>query len=89
MWIIGFTGYLDVQNVITGFCTMAPLWGRIADYSQRGISILLFGLTVVGTLLLAQGGYGVVQRRKQRKALPPGTSGGDNSQQVRTILMAR
>ena len=44
-------------------------WRRIADYSQRSISITLAGLTVLGLMILAQEGQGVVHRYKQGKAL--------------------
>ena len=41
----------------------------MADFTQRGITALLFGMTVFGTVVLAQGGYGVVRRHRERKAL--------------------
>lgn len=40
---------------------------RVADMAQKGVSLLLFGLTLYGTVVLAKGGYGVVQRHRQRK----------------------
>lgn len=39
----------------------------VADVAQKSVSLLLFGLTLYGTAVLAKGGYGVVQRHKQRK----------------------
>ncbi len=44
-------------------------WSRVADFAQRTFSVSLLGLTLCGVLVLAQGGYGVVQRRKQQKAV--------------------
>ncbi len=44
-------------------------WRRIADYSQRSVSITLAGLTVLGLVILGQEGQGVVHRYKQGKAL--------------------
>lgn len=41
----------------------------MADFTQRGISLTLAGLTVVGLVILVQEGQGVVQRYKQGKAL--------------------
>jgi len=41
----------------------------MADFTQRGIAIVLFSMTVFGTVILAQGGYGVVRRHRERKAL--------------------
>ena len=51
---------------------MAISWSRVADFTQRSLAVMLFGLTLYGTSVLARGGYGVVQRRKQRKALEAG-----------------
>ena len=48
---------------------MALFWSRVADFTQRGIAVVLFSMTVVGTVILAQGGYGVVRRHRERKAL--------------------
>lgn len=48
---------------------MAMFWSRMADFTQRGIAIVLFSMTVFGTVILAQGGYGVVRRHRERKAL--------------------
>lgn len=44
-------------------------WRRIADYTQRSISFTLVGLTVLGLVILAQEGQGVIYRYKQGKAL--------------------
>lgn len=44
-------------------------WSRLADYTQRTLSVMLLGLTIYGGVVLANGGYGVVQRRKQQKVL--------------------
>ncbi len=44
-------------------------WSRVADFAQRTFSVSLLGLTLCGVLVLAQGGYRVVQRRKQQKAV--------------------
>ena len=41
----------------------------MADFTQRGLSLTLAGLTVVGLVILAQEGGGVVHRYKQGKAL--------------------
>ena len=43
-------------------------WGRVADYTQRTMSVLLFGLTVYGLVILTRGGIDVLKRHKQRKA---------------------
>ena len=51
---------------------MAISWSRVADFAQRGIAVALFGLTAYGMVVLAQGGYGVMRRRRQRKALEGG-----------------
>ena len=48
---------------------MALFWSRVADFTQRRIAVVLFSMTVVGTVILAQGGYGVVRRHRERKAL--------------------
>ena len=48
---------------------MSVFWRRIADYSQRGISLTLAGLTVLGLVILVQEGQGVMYRRKQGRAL--------------------
>ena len=48
---------------------MSVFWRRVADFSQRGLSLTLAGLTVVGLVILAQEGRGVMHRRKQGKAL--------------------
>ena len=44
-------------------------WPRVADFSQKGITAVLFSLTVYGLYLLSTGGYRVVKRHKERKAL--------------------
>lgn len=44
-------------------------WTRIADYSQRTVSILLFGLTIYGLSIMVRGGHGVLKRRKERQLL--------------------
>lgn len=46
---------------------MAISWSRVADMSQRGVSLMLSGLTLVGLGVLANGGYGVYKRKKQRE----------------------
>ena len=51
---------------------MAVRWYRLADLAQRGMAVVLFSLTLYGTVVLAQGGWGVVQRRKARKAVEGG-----------------
>ena len=43
-------------------------WGRVLNAGQKTFSTLLLGLTLYGGYVLAVGGYGVVQRRKQQKA---------------------
>ena len=48
---------------------MSLFWRRVADYTQRSISITLAGLTVLGLVILGQEGQGVVHRYKQGKAL--------------------
>ena len=55
---------------------MAVRWYRLADLAQRGMAVVLFSLTLYGTVVLAQGGWGVVQRRKARKAVEGGGGGG-------------
>ena len=42
-------------------------WSRIADYSQRTVSFLLFGLTIYGLSIMVRGGHGVLKRRKERQ----------------------
>lgn len=59
-------------------------WRRIADYSQRGISITLVGLTVLGLVILAQEGQGVMYRRKQGKALKNSIANTDNQVSYQT-----
>ena len=53
----------------SGLPTETMAWSRLADYTQRTFSVLLLGLTIYGGVVLANGGYSVVQRRKKRKAL--------------------
>ena len=53
---------------------MSLFWRRVADYTQRGLSITLAGLTVLGLVILAQEGHGVVHRYKQGKALKSSTA---------------
>ena len=56
-------------------------WRRIADYSQRGLSLTLAGLTVLGLVILVQEGQGVMYRRKHGRALqnaPPTVASQDN-----------
>lgn len=48
---------------------MAISWSRVADMTQRTVSLALSGLTLVGLAVLARGGYGVLQRKKQREVL--------------------
>lgn len=44
------------------------MWtSRLADYSQRLVSVGLFGLTVYGLVVLTKGGKGVWDRRRNRK----------------------
>ncbi len=50
-------------------------WSRVADLAQRSLSVTLLGLSLYGVAVLAQGGYIVVKKRKQRKTM-------DASQQV-------
>lgn len=40
---------------------------KLADYSQRAVSIGLFGLTVYGIFLLSKGGVRAWKRKKERK----------------------
>lgn len=54
--------------VIIDLC-MAISWSRVADMTQRTVSLALSGLTLVGLAVLARGGYGVLQRKNQRAAL--------------------
>ena len=64
-------------------------WRRLADYSQRGISITLAGLTVLGLVILTQEGQGVVYRYKQGKALKnsmANTSSKDNQVSCQTYV---
>ena len=42
-------------------------WTAVADYAQRGISLTLFGLSLVGLAILGQGGYMKLQKRRLRK----------------------
>lgn len=42
-------------------------WGRVLNAGQKTFTTLLLGLTLYGGFVLAVGGYGVVQRRKQQK----------------------
>lgn len=37
--------------------------------TQRSVSLMLSGLTLVGLAVLAKGGYGVLQRKNKRAAL--------------------
>lgn len=48
---------------------MALTWGWLADFTQRGIALTMFALTLYGSVILVRGGYGVMQRRRQRRAL--------------------
>lgn len=48
---------------------MAIPWSRVADMTQRTVSLALSGLTLVGLAVLARGGYGVMQRKKNRESL--------------------
>ncbi len=64
---------------------MAFFWSRLADISHRSITLVLMGLTVVGLTMVTQGGYGVLQRkkeRKKRKALEQAASNATQTQQV-------
>ena len=54
--------------VIIDLC-MAISWSRVADMTQRSVSLALSGLTLLGLAVLAHGGYGVLQRKNQRAAL--------------------
>lgn len=64
---------------------MAFSWSRVADLTQRSVSIGLFGLTLVSLGVLSKGGYDSVQRRKMRKATESAeqnsTSATESSQQ--------
>lgn len=46
---------------------MRTSWGRLADFSQKTISLCLVGLTIYGAVMLVNGGRGVFRRRKERK----------------------
>ena len=43
------------------------MWSKLADYSQRTVSLVLFGFTIYGIAVLVSGGKVVWQRHKQRK----------------------
>ena len=43
-------------------------WSKVADFTQRGISLALFGLSAYALLILGHGAYGSIQRRRQRLA---------------------
>ena len=59
-------------------------WRRVADYTQRSITITLAGLTVLGLVVLAQEGQGVVYRYKQGKALKANTASQDSQVSCQT-----
>ena len=46
---------------------MAFSWGRVADLSHRSITLVLMGMTFIGVTMVGQGGYGVLQRKKERE----------------------
>lgn len=48
---------------------MAISWSRVADMAQRSLSLVLSGLTLVGVAILARGGYGIMQRKKNRELI--------------------
>lgn len=40
----------------------------MGDFAQRSVAIALFGLSMYGLLILGEGGYGAIQRRRKRLA---------------------
>lgn len=42
-------------------------WGKVLNAGQKTVATLLLGLTLYGGYVMADGGYGVVQRRKRQK----------------------
>ena len=64
-------------------------WSKVADYAQRSVAFVLFGMTIYGTSLLARGGWRIWNRRRQnRKALESqqenNTSADENSSNTST-----
>ena len=43
-------------------------WSKVADFAQRGISLALFGLSAYALLILGNGAYASIQRRRHRLA---------------------
>lgn len=67
---------------------MALFWSRVADMTQRTVSVALFGLTLLGLGVLAKGGYDVMERKKERDArkLMEQQSAPNPSKQVGVVL---
>ena len=64
---------------------MAIPWSRMADMTQRSVSLALSFLTLVGVGVLIRGGYKVVQRKKALQ-LAAENDNTQISQQVRNTV---
>ena len=42
-------------------------WSKVADFAQRGITLALFSLTAYALLILGDGAYGSIQRRRRQR----------------------
>lgn len=43
------------------------MWSKVADYSQRAVSISLWGLTVYGLYMIGKGGVRAWNRKKAKE----------------------
>ena len=43
--------------------TMSRL--RFADYAQRGVTLCLFGITMYGALIVSDGAFNIINRRRR------------------------
>lgn len=68
---------------------MAISWSRVAELGQKSTTLVLMGMTVVGVTMVAQGGYGVVQRKKERerKSKQEATTDASQTQQVHHTII--
>ena len=57
------------------------VWPRVADLTQRTLTLLLFGVTLYGGYVLSVGGYGVIKRHRERKRIKANSSPLEDAQQ--------
>ena len=59
---------MHISSFMCLFCThradhVMVVWGRVADYAQRGMVVVLAGLSVYGIAIMARGGWKAKQRK--------------------------